>query len=365
MSRPTLKTLARDLGLSVTTVSRALKEAEDVRGETIARVKERARALGYRPNLRGVSLRTGRTNRICTVLPVPAIHDLGDVGFVTLVEGMMLALKGTLYSLAVVPQLPEEDELDPIRKVVETDLADGLILTRTQPQDPRVKYLLEKNFPFVTFGRTELFTPFPSLDIDHEGMMEEATARLIGLGHRRIALVNPPQPYTYSGHRLAGYRRALRDGGVPFDPALVHYCDLGARAGHQVALEDCRTAVPPTAYICANEMSVFGLLSGLREGGRQVGTDVAVVGFDGTAMTALCNPPVTTYFASLPDAGRRLAELLLAALGGADPATLQEVWQARLIIRQGDAAPGHPADASMSHCGNESSSVPAQTGHVA
>ncbi|MEO3434662.1 LacI family transcriptional regulator [Inquilinus sp. CAU 1745] len=336
MSRPTLKTLARQLGLSVTTVSRALKDGDDVSPETIELVKERARLVGYRPNLRGISLRTGRTSRICAILPVPTIGDLGDIGFVALIEGIMMALQETQYSLTVLPQLPGDEEMGHIRNVVEAQMADGLIFTRTKPQDERAKYLIEKKFPFVAFGRTELFTPFPYLDIDNEEIGYEATLRLIGLGHRRIALINPPREYTYSGHRVLGYRRALSERALPFDDALIHYNDLGAGAGRAAAIDLCGIADPPTAYVCANALSVMGLITGLRECGREIGRDATVIGFDGTPMTAYYNPPITTYYASLPDAGRRLAELLIEAIAGADPATLREVWKAELIERQSD-----------------------------
>lgn len=334
--RPTLKTLAEALGLSVTTVSRALKDGDDVSRATIRLVKDKARELGYRPSQRGLSLRTGRTHRICIILPVLTIGDLGDVGFVTLIEGLTLALQNTPYTLAVVPQLPDEDEIKPIAQVVESEMADGIILTRTKPQDERVKYLLERGFPFVTYGRTELFTPYPYLDIDHEAMCQAATERLIGLGHERIALLNPPRDYTYSGHRVLGYRAALRAHGLPFDPPLVQYGEIGARAGRESALTFTAMPEPPTAYVCANSLFVVGLLAGLRSVGVQAGRDVAVIGFDGTEMTGYLDPPVTTYFASLPDSGRRLGELMLAALAGADPRTLQEVWQATLIERQPD-----------------------------
>jgi len=336
---PGLRDLARQLGLSVTTVSRALKDGDDVKPETIARVKEAARRSGYVPNLQGLSLRTGRTHTICAILPMVTTGQLGDIGKMPLVEGMTEALEGRSYSLTMLSTLPNADPLDTVRQAVEGRQCDGLIITRMHAQDIRAKYLLERGFPFVAFGQTELFTPIPFLDIDNEDFAYRATRRLIERGHRRIALQAAPPEMVYAGRRVLGYRRALAEAGLPYDAALVSLTELGIDESRVAVVNLLALDAPPTAFICASEICALGALAGAKDAGRRIGTDVSIVSRDCTTMTAYFDPPLTSYFVSMDRIGQRLMEMLLARIDGADAAALQEIIKVEEIERCDDSAP--------------------------
>src|SRR6478735_12688639 len=149
--RPTLKTIAFMTGLGITTVSRALKDAPDIGAETKERVRMVASQLGYQPNRAGVRLRTGKTNVIALVLSI----DEEIMGFSSqLVFGISDVLSGTPYHLVVTPYSLSRDPLVPVRYVVDTASADGVIISRIEPDDPRVRLLAEHNMPFATHGRT-------------------------------------------------------------------------------------------------------------------------------------------------------------------------------------------------------------------
>ena len=151
--RPTLKTIAFMTGLGVTTVSRALKDAPEIGEETRRRVQLVARQVGYRPNRAGVRLRTGKTNVISLVLNTE--EQIG--GFVSdMIYGISEHLAQTPYHLIVTPYSRNNDPLEPVRYVVETGSADGIIISRTEPDDTRVRYMLDHGFPFATHGRTEM-----------------------------------------------------------------------------------------------------------------------------------------------------------------------------------------------------------------
>ncbi len=333
MGRATLKTLARHLDLSVTTVSRALKDGPEVHADTIARVKEAADALGYVPHLSGIKLRTGRTFTIYSMLAAPRAEEVGDAGSVALMQGIHSVLEGTPYSLTAVPFLPGMDALAPVRRVVEAGLSDGIIFDMTRPQDDRAKYLLERGVPFVTFGRTELFTPHAHFDIDNENAAYQATALLLRKGHRRIALIDRDLDYLYTRHRLAGYFRAHAEAGVSVDTALRAHGELGAAGSREAALDMRRHPDPPTGFVCANEVATLGVLSGLREAGLVPDAGIDVVSRDGTQLTAYLNPPVSACYFSLHAAGRRLAEFLLRRIDGEPAEALQEVVKTELIER--------------------------------
>lgn len=164
-----LKTLADHLGLSVTTVSRALKDGPEVRPETIARVKEAAASFGYVPNIGGIHLRTGRTMKVCSILFAPEVGDYGDPGFLAQVESLSAGLEVSHYNLLVLAQTGRQTPLEAVRKVYEQRMADAVVFSRTLPLDERVRYCLERDFPFVSFGRTELQTPHAYVDHDDEG----------------------------------------------------------------------------------------------------------------------------------------------------------------------------------------------------
>jgi LacI family transcriptional regulator len=333
MRPPTLKTLARQLGLSVTTVSRALKDGPEVRPETTARVKAAAAGLGYRPDQRAVNLRTGRTGVVAVLFWAPHVDDdVGDGSITSIVAGVCRRLEGAPYTPMVQLLLPGMEGLDRVRRIVEGRLADGMILSGTRPQDERVRYMLERRFPFVTFGRTELFTPHPWYDIDNELAARQATGHLAGLGHRRIALLDPPRELTFAQHRLLGYRRALAEAGLPYDPALVVNGGLGAAESRAATRRLCAARRPPTGIVCATGVVAAGVLAGLRDAGLAPGRDMAVVSRDGTRLADYLDPPLPTCFASLSDTGWHLCDLLLRAIGGAPPEELQRLVPTRLIL---------------------------------
>ena len=125
----TLKTIAEYTGLSVTTVSRALKDGDDVKQPTIDKVKAAAKKLGYAPNLQGLSLKTGINYNLVAVLPMLKSGDIvGDVGSLPLISGLTSGLVGTPYNLSVVPMLPGQDPLEPVKYAVERRLAGGIII---------------------------------------------------------------------------------------------------------------------------------------------------------------------------------------------------------------------------------------------
>jgi LacI family transcriptional regulator len=199
--RPTLKTISGLSGLAVATVSRALSDAPDIGDETKRRVREIAERIGYRPNRAGVRLRTGKTNVIALVLSTE--HEMMN-HTARLIASVAGALRGTPYHLNITPYFPDQDPLDPVRYIVETRSADGVILNQTEPQDRRVRYLLDRGFPFATHGRTDWQHPYA--DYDNEVFGRLSVRALAARGRRRIALLRPPVRQSYSMHCDAGTR---------------------------------------------------------------------------------------------------------------------------------------------------------------
>ncbi len=322
MKRATLKTVAQELGLSVTTVSRALKNGPEVRPETIARVKAAAGSLGYTPHQSGLSLRTGRTHTISLILSPEPQSAFPAMGFMFYCQGIIRALEETPYTLSIQPRLTHEDLLKPIQRIVEGQLADGVIIGQTRAQDLRVKYLLEQDFPFVTFGRTELFTPHPYFDVRHELITYESFQRLQQQGHQRIALINPPEGLNYTGHRLSGYRQALTERGLPFDPTLVVASELSFETGRTIFRQFQSLPNPPSAILSPGVSTTLGILEEMRATGMQLSRDLDLIAFEGTNYLEFNNPRINAYHSSLELAGEQLCRLLLRRLEGEPAETL-------------------------------------------
>ena len=203
--RPTQKTIAQMTGLAVATVSRALADAPDIGQATKRRVRDVAAQIGYQPDRAGVRLRTGKTNVISLV--VSTEHDLMN-HTARLISSIAAELRDTPYHLIVTPSFAGEDPMIPVRYVVETRSADAVILNQTEPQDPRIAYLMEHNFPFVTHGRTDWSDRHAYFDFDNHAF-STLTMRELQKRHRRhILLVLPPLAHNYARHILDGAREA-------------------------------------------------------------------------------------------------------------------------------------------------------------
>jgi LacI family transcriptional regulator len=311
-----LRTIADLTGLGVTTVSRALKDGPELSAETRARVREIAEEIGYRPHRAGVRLKTGRSFVISFVLNQS--DDMTDYAR-RLIMGISDALRDTNYHLQVLPQIIGQDALDPVRYIIETRAADGLILTHSEPQDMRVKLLLERDVPFVTFGRTELATPHPYMDYDNFDFAYRAANALIARGRRRIVIVLPPSEFTYSGHQRAGYRRALYEAGL--EPRFAEGVDLYSPA---FALRDyanslARSDDVPDGIICGSELQALGMILGYQQAGFVIGRDVDIVNKKTSSILDLVQLPTLQFTEDLIRAGHDCATFLLKRIEGRTP----------------------------------------------
>jgi LacI family transcriptional regulator len=315
-AQPTLKTIADLAGLGVTTVSRALKDGPELSVETKARVRTIANEIGYRPHRAGVRLKTGRTFVISLVLN--QADDMSDYAR-RLIMGISQALSGTQYHLQVLPQNIDQDPVDPVRYIVDTQAADGLILTHSEPQDLRVKMLLERDFPFITFGRTELATPHPYIDTDNFDFAYRAAQALIARGRKRIVIVLPPRRFTYSGHQLGGYRRALFEAGLK--PRIAEGVDLYSPAftlrAYANALATQSDA--PDGIICGSELQALGMILGFQEAGFAIGKDVDIVNKKTSNILDLVQLPTLQFSEDLIGAGHACAKFLLKRIESEAP----------------------------------------------
>jgi LacI family transcriptional regulator len=320
-ARPTLKTLAEITGLGISTVSQALRDSPAIAEETRRRVQLAAQQAGYRPNRAGVRLRTGRSNVITVILNA---QDAGSGFFADFVYGVASGLAGTAYHLVITPY-DYNDQMAPVRYVVETASADGVIISRTMPNDPRVRYMFENGMPFATHGRTEMGICHPYHDYDNEAFAYEAVRRLAARGRRRIALVTPPPELTYFLHTLVGFERALRDFNLEQFPLATYSTDTPLAeieaAGHDAARHPHR----PDGIVSAATSSAFAFAAGFRNAGYKIARDFDVASKHSSPLVRIALPEMIHVEEDFKAAGRDLAELLIKSIKGEVAETLQHV----------------------------------------
>jgi LacI family transcriptional regulator len=331
-----IRTLARTLDLSITTVSRALAGYSDVSKSTQARVREAAREMGYRPNASARNLKLGRANTIGLVMP--AVGRGGDPFMSELISGVGAALNERELDLIITAADDLEGELSAIRRVADGRKVDGLIVPRTRWNDARVDLLLDMSIPFVCHGRTARAAEHAWLDVDGEAAFAEATQRLIGLGHRRIALINAPENLTFARHRGAGFTRALAEAGLT-PAAEVAVPRARIEAGEAAASHLLMQPVPPTALLCATDQIALGALAAIRKQGLKAGRDVSVIGYDDLVIAAHAEPALTTMRQPIADEAAELVRLMLGAINGQPATELQTLWSATLVPRASDGPP--------------------------
>ena len=329
-----LKELAGKLGLSQTTVSRALNGYPEVNEATRQRVLEAARRYDYRPNVSARRLATGRAGSIGAVLPTNR-NLLVDPHYVEFLAGVGERLAEDEIDIVLTPA-KGDDEVAAYRRLAAGTRVDAVILSSPLIEDPRVPLLAELNLPFVLHGRTSAKQPHAWLDIDNEGGFRHATKHLLDLGHTRIGLINGDTSFTYAAHRQRGFLDALSTRGIEADPKLMGNGGMTDEAGFRVTERFLAERPRPTAIIVTSMMMALGALRAIRSAGLQVGTDISMIAHDDVFPFVNADrmvPTMSTTRSSIRAAGTRVAELAIEMLNGRPAAAIHELWPVDLVIR--------------------------------
>ena len=317
--RATLKTISALTGLSLSTVSLSLRGGASLKEETRQKVADAAALLGYVPDRAGVRLRTGKTNVIALVLD--GAEDSIDFAR-QMIQGIGNAIKGTRYHLTVIPEFERHNSAETIRYILDNRTADGVIITHTGPRDKRVQMMIDADFPFVSHGRTEFYTPHPYHDFHSEVFASTAVERLASKGCRNVMLVIGDDSTTnyhnivtafHKATARAGIEARILDGQQERSPAEMR------RLGLDLAGESHR----PDGIVCDSEMRTIALVGGLQEGGVQIGRDVQLIYKQTSGILPTLFPALDSIREDVFAAGGELTRLLLKRIDGADVKDLQ------------------------------------------
>ncbi len=329
----TLKDIAKQLNLSITTVSRGLAGYNDVAAETRQLILKTAEEMGYHPNLTARRLQKQRTDTLGFIMPTHGPR-FSDPFFSEIIAGIGNEAAHHEYDLLVSAHAPDsEEENAAYLKAAQRGWVDGLIVVRTRENDGRIQLLCQHDFPFVAFGRTDDHLDFPFVDEDSEAGMRLLVQHFIDLGHRNIAYICPPAGLMFGRYRMKGFTDTMRANNLPINPAWIIEGDMTQRGGAELVDQLLAVDPQPTAILAGNDLMAFGVINRLQQLNIQVGAQIAVGGFDDIPMAEHFHPSLTTIHQPIYDIGRRTCAMLIDLINGRIPPKTNELLNPNLIIR--------------------------------
>ncbi len=330
-----LKELAHKLGLSPTTVSRALNGYPEVNETTRERVLAAAKRHNYRPNTRAIRLATGRAMAIGHVIPIASKHEMVNPVFADFIAGAGETYARNGYDM-VLSVVPDAEEARVYHDLQARGTVDGIIVHGPHMNDPRLPLLDGIGIPYVVHGRaTGTGTPYSWLDVNNRRAFQRAAEFLLDLGHRRIALINGLEQMDFAIRRRSGYLDALAARGLSPDPALMSADEMTESHGYRAGRSMLALEAPPTAFLASSMIVGLGLRRAIEERELRLGSDVSVIIHD-DELSYLRNgedvPIYTATRSSVREAGRQAAEMLLQLIAQPESAPLQRLLEAELII---------------------------------
>jgi DNA-binding LacI/PurR family transcriptional regulator len=330
--RPTLEAVARRAGVSRATVSRVVNGSTTVAAAIRAAVNQAVEELGYVPNQAARSLVTQRTESVALILPETANRVFSDdLFFPAVIRGVSQELEAAGKQL-VLMMAGSDASHDRVERYAMAGHVDGVMFASMHGADPLPGKLARLGIPVVCSGRpmSAPETPIPYVDVDHVGGVTAAVQHLLDIGRRRIATIAGPQDMVAGVDRLLGYRATLKAAGLTEHVTIGDFTrESGIRAMDRLVAEDPQL----DAVFVASDMMAHGALQALKDAGRRVPEDVAVIGFDDFDISRYSEPPLTTVRQPIVDMGRTMARQILALIDDKPNVDQAVVLPTELVVR--------------------------------
>lgn len=331
---PTIYDIAKEAGVSYSTVSRTLSGFEFVKESTRERVLAASKKLGYVPNQQARSLAGGPSNLIGVLVPT-----LSNEYITQIIHGVDDELTKSNYNLILYTTNRHQGKEATYAAAIMNGAADALLLVAPLITDPYLDVLREQNFPYVLIDQADQSDQSTAVNTTNRKGAYEATQHLIRLGHRRIGFIAGLPQLNSAMERFNGYKSALTDYDLPFYEEYVAAGKFTSGNGYEAAQQLLELPSPPTAIFAANDLSAFGALEAIREHRLRIPEDISLVGFDDIPQAAMVYPKLTTIRQPLHQMGHEGVKLILEML--ADPAMeLRRITlDTQLIVRDSCAPP--------------------------
>ena len=330
----TLKDIAARAGYTINTVSRALKDKDDIAVETRKRIQEIAEDMGYIRDTLAGALRSGTTKTIAVIL-----GDISNPHFSIMVREIESSARKQSYNTIILNT--DEDsgiEREAIKSAISRKV-DGIIICPTQKDDKNVRFLQAQGVPFVLIGRHFKRIEADSVVCDDEAGGRLATEHLLGLGHRRILFLNGPSEISSAEERLRGYKRALSAARVPFSPDLVREVPIVAGDCRHIIYEVCDEKLQFSAVVAFSDLIAWEAMYALQKRGLENPRDYSIVGFDNIQSKFFFPFPLSSVGSSKTTMARRAFDVLIRRLNAeSDQPPSSIVLETKLAARCSTAA---------------------------
>lgn len=333
----TIKDIARELGISPSTVSRALKDHPDISPDTKKAVNELAEKLNYQPNIVALSLRQSKTNTIGVIIP-----EIVHFFFSTIISGIEDVAYSAGYNVIITQSNESEAREILDMKALFNSRVDGMLMSvsRETTNFEHIESMLAKGVPIVFFDRVYNTDQASKIIVDDFTGAKDATLHLIEQGCKRIAHIEGPPNLDISKQRLEGYKEALKENNIPFSKELVAICPSGSIEEGKKATEKLLSLKnPPDAIFATNDPAAMGAMQAIKEKGLKMPKDIALVGFSNWFFSALMDPPLSSVDQPGFEMGQEAAKLLIRQIEKQDKDDLEilpetKVLKTRLIVRE-------------------------------
>jgi DNA-binding LacI/PurR family transcriptional regulator len=334
MKRASIKDIARLANVSHSTVSRALRQSPLVNTETAEKIQRIATQSGYSPSAIARSLVNCRTNTIGVV-----VTNIADPFAAEVVSGIEEEANAHGYSVFLANSNANPQREVKVVQSFEERRVDGIVVMASRVGALYADMLSQIQIPIVLLNNQHPSEFGHSVRIANIDASRQAVRHLVQLGHERIGYIGDRSGHVSDSERFSGYRAALDEADIEFQPDLVVHGD-GKPEGGLAAMERLlELSQPPTAVFCYNDMTAIGALKAIHAGGLRVPDDISIVGFDDLSLSEYTEPPLTTVHQPKHEMGRLAMQVLLELLTGADPEQNIRV-PGELILRQSTAPRG-------------------------
>lgn len=330
----TIQDVARLAGVSTMTVSRVVNNSGYISQATRERVEQAIAQLGYVPNALARSLRFKRTKTLGLIL-----SDITNPFFTTIARGVEDLAREHGFSVIFCNTDEDQGEEAEYISVLLQRQVDGVLLVPASADSASIAQLRARAVPVVVLDRRVEHAQADAVRCDSEQGAYQLIQHLLGLGHRYIAILSGPPGVSTAAERLAGYRRALDEAGIPIAAQQVAYGEYTIEAGYWAAQQILSSAPAPTALFAANNLMALGAFRAARELGIQIPADLSLVTFDDLPQSLVMEAFFTVIAQPAYEIGQRAAELLLARLGGAESPPQTLLLPTELIVRRSSAPP--------------------------